>query len=72
MKVKYKFEWADISALLTLLNVTLVLLGWYYAPIVGIVNCILNLILNVKYKSHLNLYLIQASLIVLNCYFLTL
>lgn len=69
---KYIFEWGDISTALTVLNVVLVLMGVYFAPIIGIFNCILGLILNVKNNSHINMYVMQIALIVLNCYFLTL
>lgn len=69
---RYVFEWADVSTILTILNVALVLCGWVYAPFIGIVNCILTLVLNVKFKTHLNMYIMQIALIVLNIYFLTL
>lgn len=69
---KYIFEWSDVSTILTILNVALVLCGWYYAPIIGIINCMLNLILNIKFKLHLNMYVMQIALIILNFYFLTL
>lgn len=69
---KYIFEWGDISTALTVLNVVLVLMGVYFAPIIGIFNCILSLVLNVKNNTHINMYVMQIALIVLNCYFLTL
>lgn len=69
---KYVFEWADVSTLLTIINVALVLCGWYYAPIFGIVNSILSIILNVKFNAHINMYVMQLALLVLNFYFLTL
>lgn len=72
IETEYTFEWADLSTLLTVLNVTLVLLGWYYAPFIGIVNCVINLIVNIKYRTHINLYIMQVALIILNIYFLTL
>lgn len=69
---KYVFEWCDISAILTILNVTLVLAGFWFAPIFGLMNCVLSLVLNVKFKAHINMYVIQIYLVVLNIYFLTL
>ena len=69
---KYVFEWADVTTLLTILNVALVLCGFWWAPMVGIANCIIGIILNVKFRSHLNMYCMQIALIVLNSYFLTL
>ena len=69
---KYVFEWADVTTSLTILNVVLVLVGIAWAPVIGIVNSILGLILNVRYKTHLNMYVMQLALIVLNVYFLNL
>lgn len=69
---KYVFEWADVSTLLTIINVTLVLCGWYYAPIFGIINSVLSIILNIKFNAHINMYVMQFALLVLNFYFLTL
>lgn len=68
---KYIFEWNDVFTLLTILNVTLVLMGVTWAPIIGIFNSFISLILNVKFKTHLNLYVMQIALLVLNIYFLT-
>ena len=69
---KYVFEWADVTTGLTILNVVLVLVGIAWAPVIGIVNSILGLILNIRYKTHLNMYVMQLALIVLNVYFLNL
>ena len=69
---KYVFEWADVTTGLTILNVVLVLVGIAWAPVIGIVNSILGLILNIRFKTHLNMYVMQLALIVLNVYFLNL
>lgn len=69
---KYIFEWGDVTTSLTILNVVLVLVGIAWAPIIGIMNSILGLILNIKFKNHLNMYVMQIALIVLNVYFLNL
>lgn len=69
---KYVFEWGDVTTGLTILNVVLVLVGIAWAPVIGIVNSILGLILNIKFKTHLNMYVMQLALIVLNVYFLNL
>lgn len=69
---KYVFEWADLSTLLTIINVALVLCGWCYAPIFGIINSVLSIILNIKFNAHINMYVMQFALLVLNFYFLTL
>lgn len=72
IETPYKFEWGDVSALITILNVALVLMGFWWAPMVGLAGCALNLALNVRGHAHINLYLIQIALVVLNVYFLTL
>lgn len=72
IETPYKFEWGDVSALITVLNVALILMGMWWAPIIGLVGCALNLALNVRTHAHINLYLIQIALVVLNIYFLTL
>lgn len=69
---KYIFEWSDITTALTILNVMLVLAGFTQAPWVGIINCLLGLALNIKFRTHINMYIMQIALIVLNFYFLTL
>ncbi len=69
---KYIFEWSDVTTGLTILNVVLVLIGIAWAPVIGIANSILGLILNIRFKTHLNMYVMQLALIVLNVYFLTL
>lgn len=69
---KYKFEITDLSAILTVLNVTFILGGFWWAPLFGLVNCCLVLVINIKNHVHLNMYIIQIALIILNIYFLTL
>lgn len=67
---KYVFEWGDISALITVLNVVFIVLGYWWAPVLGLMNAILSIVLNAYNKTHLNLYIIQIALIILNMYFL--
>lgn len=69
---KYKFEIIDILSLLTVLNVALILAGWKLASMIGIINCIISIIINIKNRTHINTYVIQIALIILNIYFLTL
>ena len=69
---KYQFEITDINALITILNVVFILMGFWWAPILGLINCAISIIVNIKYRVHINLYIIQIALIILNCYFLTL
>lgn len=71
-KESYCFEMADLLSIITLLNVTFVLCGFWWPPFLGLLNCFISIVLNVKSKAHVNAYIIQISLIVLNCYFLTL
>lgn len=68
----YVFEIFDITSLLTVLNVALVLAGFHYAPVIGILNCLIFIALNVKTRAHINGYITQFALVILNCYFLTL
>jgi tRNA-dihydrouridine synthase B len=69
---KYQFEIMDLLTLFTILNVALILLKVWYAPIFGIVNCLICIILNIKSNAHINTYLTQIALLILNIYFLTL
>lgn len=71
MKDKITIEWNDISAILVALNVVLILCGWRYAPIFGLINNSVGLGLCIKDKTHFNLWIINISFIILNIYFLT-
>lgn len=66
----YNFEWYDITACFTVLNVLFVILGFNWAPIFGILNCCICLILNIVYRAHINSYITQIALFILNFYFL--
>ena len=67
---QYVFEWGDVSAWLTVLNVFFIVMGMWWAPFFGLANCVLAIVLNVLSKAHLNAYVIQIALIVLNIFFL--
>ena len=69
---EYKFEMYDLTTLITVLNVAFVIMGLWWAPILGIVNCVIFIILNIINKVHINSYITQIALIILNVYFLTL
>ena len=69
---KYKFEINDFVALLTIANVVLIIMGFWWAPMVGLVNCFVGIGLNIKNRVHINLYIMQVAFIILNIYFLTL
>jgi hypothetical protein len=72
IETSYSFEANDIVALITIANVVLIIMGFWWAPMVGLVNCVVGIILNIKNRVHINLYIMQIAFIVLNIYFLTL
>ena len=53
---EYKFEIWDLTALITILNVAFILMGFWWAPILGLVNCAICLVMNVINKVHINNY----------------
>ena len=67
---KYTFNIFDVTALFTVCNVTLVLLGFWWAPIFGLINCGIIIIVQIKNGTYLNAYITQVALIILNIYFL--
>ncbi len=69
-KDAYAFEWNDLIALLTTINVILVIAGFWWAPIVALINCLVSIVVYVKNKNHINLYIMQLMLIILNIFFL--
>ena len=69
---KYVFEVSDLTTIITILNVVLVVAGFAWAPWFGVCNCCICLVWNVKTKAHVNSYITQIALIVLNGYFLNL
>ena len=69
---EYQFDWGDITTIITLLNVSLVLMGFWWAPFLGIANCGLYIILGIIKGAYINSYVTQFALLVLNIYFLTL
>ena len=71
-KDKYEFEMADLTTLITILNVAFILMGFWWAPILGIANCVICIGLNIVNHMHINMYITQVALIILNAYFLTL
>ena len=68
---EYKFEIWDLTALITILNVAFILMGFWWAPILGLVNCAICLVMNVINKVHINNSVTHVALIILNIYFLT-
>lgn len=68
----YTFEWYDLTALITIFNVLFVVTGYHWAPMLGLLNCSICIVLNIMSRAHINAYLTQVALIILNSYFLTL
>ena len=66
----YQFEIFDLTTVLTVLNVALIFAGVHWAPVLGIVNCIIILGLGIRTRAHINSYITQIALIALNFYFL--
>lgn len=67
---QFRIEIADVSALLTLVNVVLIICGVWFAPIFGLVNCGLSIVMSILTHGHVNGYIINLALIALNVYFL--
>lgn len=66
---KYQFEIYDITALLTILNVAFIILVFHIISFSVLINCLIFIVLNIKNKGHINGYITQLSLIILNAYF---
>lgn len=66
----FRLEWDDFSAFMTILNVSLILMGFWFAPFFGLANCVVSLCRLPKAHCHINLYAMNLALIVLNLYFL--
>lgn len=69
---KYRFEWNDLRALITIVNVVLIMrfglkISWF-----GFSTACLGLIKNIKGDRHINGLLMYISNIILNGYFLLL
>ena len=68
----YKFGMTDLTTLVTILNVAFILMGFWWAPILGIVICGICIVLNILNHVNIIIYVTQIALIILNVYFLTL
>jgi hypothetical protein len=69
-KEKYCFEWCDFTTILTIANVALIICGWRFAPLIGIFNSIFCIGLSISGRAHINAYVTQLALIILNVYFM--
>ena len=66
----FKLEWMDISTVLTVINITLIVCGIAWAPIIGIINAVANIIMLIIKKGHINGYVLNMALLIMNIYFL--
>ena len=69
---KYKFEWNDLRAFITIINVVLIILFGLKVSWFGLTTASAGLIKNLTGDRHINGLLMYLSNIVLNIYFLTL
>lgn len=67
---QYTFEIFDITSLITVLNVAFIIFGFWWAPVLGLINCGIFFLLNIKQKAHINSWITQIALLILNIYFL--
>ena len=66
----YTFEVNDIVAVVTIFNVLFIIMGFWWAPILGLANCGIGIVMNIINRTHINLYIMQIAFVVLNIYFL--
>lgn len=67
---KFHFEMGDVNALLTLVNVACIIMGYAWAPWFGLANCVLSIGYMLNKQGHFNFYVMQIALITLNIFFL--
>ena len=70
IETAYHFEIMDIITLLTILNVTFIICGFWFAPIFGLCACVVSIVTMIKNRNHINNYVMQIALIILNVFFL--
>ena len=70
IETTYQFEIMDIITLLTILNVTFIICGFWFAPIFGLCACAVSIITMIRNRNHINNYVMQIALIILNVFFL--
>ena len=66
----YNFDIYDLTALFTVLNVILIIVGFRFASVFGLVNCFICLAMAIRNHAFLNTYVTQIALVVLNIFFL--
>ena len=67
---EYQFEIMDIITLLTILNVAFIIYGFWFAPIFGLCACVVSIVTMIRNRNHINNYVMQIALIILNVFFL--
>ena len=66
----YNFNIYDLTALFTILNVILIIVGFRFASVFGLVNCFICLAMAIRNHAFLNVYVTQIALVILNIFFL--
>lgn len=66
----FSFQISDLTAAITVANVALIIMGFWWAPFFGLVNCGIFFVLNIINHSYINAYVTQIALVVLNIYFM--
>jgi hypothetical protein len=70
IETKYKFEWNDLRALLSLINFSLLVMSFQVGAIFGLAIAILGLIKDFAVDRHINGMALHLTSIMLNCYIL--
>jgi len=68
----YKFEWNDLRAIITIINVVLIMIFGLSIAWFGLVVAIVGLIRDFTSDRHLNGILMHLASVVLNLYFISL
>lgn len=69
-KSSYQFEGTDVRAITTILNVIGVLTIGLVASWIGLAVALFDIIQDFRKGTHINIFLIHISLLILNSYFL--
>ena len=69
---KYNFEWNDLRALVTIINVILIMIFGLSISWFGLAVAVIGLIKDFTTDRHINGILMHLSSVILNLYFLTL
>lgn len=72
IETAYKFEWNDLRALITIINVVLIMIFGLSIAWFGLAVALLGLVRDFTKERHINGTLMHLSSVVLNVYFLML